>query len=177
MLLVLLYMAAVAAGAYFNKDFIVANPSKAIILGILALFGLVIVNDISKIPRRMLARKQLAHLTGEATGHVTSHYEDTYEVWDEERGSYDRRSRGTVVSYQFEVNGQTYTGQGYGSWALKDREYQQVYYDPKNPGDNCTKAHYKNVTQSHLISSLIYMAIAVAIMYGIMQLIIWGMHR
>lgn len=177
MLLVLLYFGAIGAWVYFNQAFIAENPTKTIYLGILALFGLVIVNDIGNIPKRMRARKQLAHLTGEATGHVTSHYEDTYEVWDEERGSYDRRSRGTVVSYQFQVNGQTYTGQGYGSWAAKDREYQQIYYDPRNPSDNCTKAHYKKVTQSHLVSSLIYMAIFVAVLYGIMQLIIWATHR
>lgn len=174
-MLVMLYFIAVAAVIYFGKDTIMTNPPLAIGLFILSLFGLVIVTEINRIPKILRARKAMAHLTGVADGRITSHYEDTYESWDEDRGTYETRSRGTVVSYEFEVNGQIYKGSGYGSWALGSREHQPILYDPNNPSDNCTKAHYNSQTKTHFVGSILYMAIGLAALFGFFKLMFWFM--
>ncbi|MBO4927427.1 MAG: hypothetical protein J5379_04165 [Clostridiales bacterium] len=170
-----LYLIGIAVAVYFGRDYIVNDPKTTIILFIVALFGFVIVSEVGRIPRRIRAKKAMAHLTGIATGRIKSHYEDTYESWDSERETYETRSRGTVVSYEFEVDGKTYTGSGYGSWAIKNRQYQPICYDPQNPSDNCTQAHYNSQTKSHLFSSLLYMAICLLILYGVFRLLFWIM--
>ena len=170
-MLVFLYFIAIAVGIYFGKDTIMANPSLAAGLFFVAFFGYVIVFYLDGIPKRRRAKKALAHLTGVANGRILSHYEDTYQSWDSERGTYDTMSRGTVVSYEFEVNGVTYTGSGYGSWTRKNRQYQPILYDPQNPSDNCTKAHYDRQTKSNCISSLLYIAISLAAFYAFCKLL------
>ena len=172
-MLVFLYLLAIVAVLYFYKEPILTNPPLAIGLFIASLFGYVLVSELNGIPKRKRARKAMALLTGEANARITSHYEDTYESYDSERGTYETHSRGTVVSYEFEVNGVTYTGSSYGSWARKYREYQPVLYDPQNPSDNCTRAHYNSKTKSHYIANTLYMAIALAAIYGFFRFFTW----
>ena len=174
-MLVFLYFIAIAVVIYFGRGTILTNPPLAIGLFFAALFGYVIVFELNGIPKRKRAKKAMAHLTGVANGRVKSHYEDTYEAYDSDRGTYETRSRGTVVSYEFEVNGVTYTGSSYGSWSRKYREYQPVLYDPQNPSDNCTQAYYNSKTKSHYIGSVLYMAIGLAALFAFFKLLAWLM--
>ena len=43
-----------------------------------------------------------------------------------------------IVSYEFEVDGKTYKGQGEGSSSSKEGETQTICYDPSDPTVNCT---------------------------------------
>ena len=113
---ILLYVAAVAAFVYFGgMKYVARDPISGIIFIVVAVLAFYIAVELNQLPKKLRARKQLAHLTGRAQGRITSHYADEYEVRDDENKIH-RRSRGTVISYEFEVAGQTYKGSGYGSW-------------------------------------------------------------
>ena len=43
-----------------------------------------------------------------------------------------------IISYEFEVDGKTYKGQGEGSSSSKEGEIQTICYDPSDPNVNCT---------------------------------------
>lgn len=51
-----------------------------------------------------------------------------------------------MVSYEFEVNGQTYTGEGMGNPDVQERNYQTICYDPSDPNINCTFYYMKSKT-------------------------------
>ena len=60
------------------------------------------------------------------------------------------------ISYQFEVNGQVYYGEGEGSGAFWERDKQTICYDPNDPDDNCTLYYLNSKTKSHFLKTLLF---------------------
>lgn len=168
-MVILLYFAGLAAFVYCGGMNYVRDTKSGIIFIVVAVIGLYLAAELNQIPGKLRARKQLAHLTGRTEGQVTSHYEDEYEERDED-GDIHRRSRGTVIYYEFEVGGVTYTGSGYGSWALWKRDHQTICYDPDHPEDNLPLNEYNSKTKTHIIGTLLYVIISFAILFGIIML-------
>ena len=52
------------------------------------------------------------------------------------------------VTYEFEVDGQTYTGKGEGSPAFQVRKHQLICYDPSDPNLNCTLFYLNSYLRS-----------------------------
>ena len=83
--------------------------------------------------------------SGTAEGRITEHHWDTHLVSSGvgtgrtmKEDTIDATDSIFMVSYEFEVDGKTYTGQGEGSPAFQVRKVQTICYDPSDPNDNCT---------------------------------------
>ena len=83
--------------------------------------------------------------SGRAEGRITEHHWDTHLVSSGvgtgrtmKEDTIDATDSIFMVSYEFEVDGKTYTGQGEGSPAIQVRKAQTICYDPSDPNDNCT---------------------------------------
>ena len=113
-MVIFLYFVGLAVFVKFRGMDMLRDEKSGLIFVVVATVGLFIAVEINEIPKKLRARKMLAHLTGRAEGRITSHYQDTYETRDEDDNIHTN-SRGTVISYEFDVNGNTYKGQGYGS--------------------------------------------------------------
>ena len=88
---------------------------------------------------------------------------DFYESNDSESSdSYEYR---TVISYQFEVNGQIYTGEGEGNGAFWQKDKQMICFDPNDPDDNCTLYYLNSKTKSHFLKTVIFFFVVLIIMY------------
>ena len=97
------------------------------------------------------------------TATVSMHQKD-------EDGNWHRNSRGTVIYYEFEAGGNTYTGQGYGSWKRANREHQTICYDPDHPEDNLPLYDIDSKTKTHFIGLLLYLVVSFAIFFGLIWL-------
>ena len=168
-MIIILYFVGLAAFVKFWGVEMMHDVKSGIILVVGATIGLYLAVEINSIPRKLRARKQLAHLTGRAEGRISSHYEDTYETEDED-GDKHTNSRGTVIYYEFDVGGMTYTGQGYGSWKRANREHQTICYDPDHPEDNLPLYDIDSKTKTHFIGLLLYLVVSFAIFFGLIWL-------
>ena len=166
---IILYCVVLGIVVKFYGMELMHDEKSAIIFVVGATIGLYLAVEINSIPRKLRARKQLAHLTGRAEGRITSHYEDTYETKDED-GNWHRNSRGTVIYYEFEAGGNTYTGQGYGSWKRANREQQTICYDPDHPEDNLPLYDVDSKTKTNFLGLLLYLIISFAVFFGIIWL-------
>ena len=168
-MIIILYFVVLGIVVKFYGMELMHDEKSAIIFVVGATIGLYLAVEINSIPRKLRARKQLAHLTGRAEGRITSHYEDTYETEDED-GDKHTNSRGTVIYYEFDVGGMTYTGQGYGSWKRANREHQTICYDPDHPEDNLPLYDIDSKTKTHFIGLLLYLVMSFAIFFGLIWL-------
>ena len=167
-MITILYCIGLAVLIKFKGMDLIRDEKSGLIFVMAAVFGLFIAIQLDSIPRKLRARKQLAHLTGRAEGRVTSHYEDTYETQDVD-GNWHRNSRGTVIYYEFDAGGSTYTGQGYGSWKRANREQQTICYDPEHPEDNLPLYDVDSKTKVHFFSTLL----SVVIVYALIAAVFW----
>jgi len=151
------------------------DTKSAVIFMVVIVIGFYLSVELDQLPRKLRARKQLAHLSGRAEGRITSHYEDEYETRDPEDNSIHRHSRGTVISYEFDVGGLTYTGRGYGSWAIGKKEHQTICYDPEHPEDNLPLHEVNSKTKTNFIGVFLYVIISFAIFFGFIFLYVWLM--
>ena len=71
----------------------------------------------------------------------------------------------TIISYQFEVNGRVYYGEGEGNGAFWQRDKQMICYDPNDPDDNCTLYYLNSKTKSHFLKTVIFFVVMLALMY------------
>ena len=168
-MMILLYVAGMMAFVYFGGMEHVRDTQSGVIFTVVAVILFVVAVELNQLPQKLRARKQLAHLTGRTQGRITSHYEDEYEVTDEDN-TVHRRSRGTVIYYEFEVGGNTYTGSGYGSWALGKRDHQTICYDPEHPEDNLPLHDVDSKTKTHIFGTILYVVIMFAIIIGLAML-------
>ncbi len=171
---IILYCIGLAAFVKFWGMDMLRDPKSAGIFIAVAVVGLFLAVEINSIPKKLRARKKLAHLTERTEGRITNHYEDTYQTRDEE-GRLETRSRGMVIFYEFEVGETTYKGSGYGSWAFGKTKQQTICYDPNNPDDNLPLADYNSQTKTHFFGSLLYLAISAAFFYGVFKFFFWIM--
>ena len=127
---------------------------------------LLVVFELSRIPKRLKAKAAFSHLSGRATGTITDYRKERiprYESNDPESSdSYEYR---TIISYQFEVNGQIYTGEGEGNGAFWQKDKQMICYDPNDPDDNCTLYYLNSKTKSHFLKTVIFFFVVLIIMY------------
>ncbi len=97
--------------------------------------------------------------SGRAEGRILEHHWDTFFTSGVRDGSsmkedtIDSTDSVFMVTYEFEVNGQTYTGKGEGSPSFQAREKQTICYDPSDPNDNCTLYYYNG--QAHKADKVI----------------------
>lgn len=128
--------------------------TKYLLIGLL-IFTIVftIVNRIRfhspKIQERLKAAKKereerYRNYTGRAEGKIIEHHWETYLKSGVGTGrtmkedTIDATDSVFYVTYEFEVDGQTYVGKGEGSPAFQVRKYQTICYDPSDPNLNCT---------------------------------------
>ncbi|MBO7565129.1 MAG: hypothetical protein J6T40_09875 [Clostridiales bacterium] len=175
-MITILYCIGLAVLIKFKGMDLIRDEKSGLIIVIAAVFGLFIAIQLDSIPRKLRARKQLAHLTGRAEGRITSHYVDTYETEDED-GDKHTNSRGTVIYYEFDVGGNTYTGQGYGSWKRANREHQTICYDPDHPEDNLPLYDIDSKTKTHFIGLLLYLVVSFAIFFGLIWLFFFVIYK
>lgn len=133
---------------------------------IAAFLGFLILFELSRIPGRMRAKKAFAHLSGRTMGTVVNLYEDKTLITSANQSSdgrdhYDSR---TIVTYQYEVNGQLHTGEGEGSGAFRDRKQQMICYDPEDPGNSCTLYFLNSKTKSHFVQTLVTVVIMLVLL-------------
>ncbi|MCR5617266.1 MAG: hypothetical protein K6F83_03145 [Clostridiales bacterium] len=87
-------------------------------------------------------------LSGRTEGRIIEHHWEDHGIstGPHKNSEEDMDVTDTVfmVTYEFEVNGQTYTGNGAGSPSFGERESQMICYDPSDPEDNCTMYFYKS---------------------------------
>lgn len=140
-----------------------ANPYVIIIVAFIALM---VLTELLSIPKRIKARAAFKNLTGRAMATVTDYRkvrELRYRSTDSETNdSYEYK---TYISYQFEVNGQVYTGEGEGDGAFWKKDRQMICYDPSDPNDNCTLYTVDSMTKSHFLKTLIFIIVALVIFY------------
>ena len=171
----LLYVVALVFFVKFYGVEYIKDTKSGIIFIIIAMVGLYMSVELSLIPEKLRARKKLAHLTGRAEGRITDHREERIDVRDE-NDNWKSEYKGTIISYEFDVGGVTYTGSGYGSWALWKREHQTICYDPDNPSDNLPLADVNSKTKTHFLGTLLYLAICFGVLFGIIFFFIWLMN-
>ena len=142
------------SAAVLPIDFTLLQRFAPYIIGFIILL---VIFDLSRIPKRLKAKAAYSHLSGRATGTVTNYRKERilrYESTDpEQNDSYEYL---TIISYQFEVNGRVYTGEGEGSGAFWQRDKQTICYDPNDPDDNCTLYYLNSKTKSHFLKTLIF---------------------
>lgn len=123
--------------------------------------------ELMKIPRRIKAKAAFSHLSGRAMATVTDYHKERilrYESTDPESSdSYEYR---TIISYQFEVNGQIYTGEGEGNGAFWKKNKQMICYDPNDPDENCTLYFLNSTTKSHFLSTVIFYVVMLLVIYA-----------
>ena len=119
------------------------------------------------------AREKYKNYTGRAEGRILEHewvrhYTGTK---DSETGD-DNYDLLFMVKYEFEVNGQTYRGEGEASGSIKGRKTQTICYDPADPNQNCSLYYLNSQTTSpSCLRLLIYILIRLAIVIGVIFLI------
>ena len=172
----LLYVVALVFFVKFYGVEYIKDTKSGIIFIIIAMVGLYISVELSLIPEKRRARKKLAHLTGRAEGRITNHREERIDVRDE-NDNWKSEYKGTIIYYEFEVGGQTYTGSGYGSWSLGKKEHQTICYDPANPSDNLPLAEVNSKTKTHILGTLLYLAICFGLLFGIIFFFAWLINR
>ena len=133
---------------------------------IVGFIGLLVIFELSRIPKRLKAKAAFSHLSGRAMGTVTNYRKERilrYESHDSETS--DSYEYLTIISYQFEVNGRVYYGEGEGNGAFWQRDKQMICYDPSDPNDNCTLYTVDSMTKSHFLKTLIFIIVALVIFY------------
>ena len=141
-----------------------AWPIIALLAGFLILF------ELSRIPARLKAKKAYSHLSGRAMGTVINRYEEKILLTDYHNSSDDRDhyQYKTIVTYQYEVDGQIHTGEGEGSGALWHRKHQMICYDPSDPGDSCTLFYLNRETKSHVLQTFIAIIACVVVVFFVL---------
>lgn len=92
--------------------------------------------------------------TGRAEGKIIEHHWETFMKSGVGTGrtmkedTIDSSDSVFYVTYEFEVDGQTYTGKGEGSPAFQVRKYQLICYDPSDPNLNCTLFYLNSYLRS-----------------------------
>ena len=90
---------------------------------------------------REIAQEKYKNYTGRVEGRVLeSHWVKSNPgkyIRDPETGRVDSQEE-FIVTYEFLVDGRTYTGTGVGSTSPSRRQYQPICYDPADPNQNCT---------------------------------------
>ena len=85
---------------------------------------------------------RLNRFSGRADGRITEHHREHImnpSKWSKHNdGEVDDMDSVYIVSYEFEVDGKTYKGQGEGSSSSREGEIQTICYDPSDPNVNCT---------------------------------------
>ena len=128
--------------------------------------GLLVIFELSRIPKRLKAKAAFSHLSGRAMGTVTNYRKERilrYESHDSETS--DSYEYLTIISYQFEVGGRVYYGEGEGNGAFWQRDKQMICYDPNDPDDNCTLYYLNSKTKSHFLKTVIFFVVMLALMY------------
>lgn len=174
-MILLLYCVGLIVVVYFWGPYFIRDVISGIIFIVVVVVGLYMAVELNSLPKKLRARKQLAHLTGRTEGRITSHYEERIDVRDE-NGNWKSDPNGTVIFYEFEVGGQTYTGKGYGSWARGKREQQTICYDPNNPSDNLPLHDLDRRTKTNFIGTFLYVIISFALFFGVIMLFAWIMR-
>ena len=95
-----------------------------------AFIALIVLTELLSIPKRIKAKAAFKNLTGRAMATVTDYRkvrELRYRSTDSETNdSYEYK---TYISYQFEVNGQVYTGDGEGNGAFWKKDNSGYYVE------------------------------------------------
>ena len=92
--------------------------------------------------------------TGRAEGKIIEHHWETFLKSGVGTGrtmkedTIDSSDSVFYVTYEFEVDGQTYTGKGEGSPAFQVRKHQLICYDPSDPNLNCTLFYLNSYLRS-----------------------------
>ena len=92
--------------------------------------------------------------TGRAEGKIIEHHWETYMKSGVGTGrtmkedTIDASDSDCYVTYEFEVDGQTYIGKGEGSPAFQVRKHQTICYDPSDPNLNCTLFYLNSYLRS-----------------------------
>lgn len=88
------------------------------------------------------------YYTGRAEGRILKRRWESSSVSGARNGSVMKEdSMGSsdlakIVTYEFEVNGKTYTGKGIGCPHFQERKKQTICYNPSNPNENCTLYYF-----------------------------------
>lgn len=99
--------------------------------------------------------ERYTNYTGRAEGKIIEHHWDTHLVSSGvgtgrtmKEDTIDATDSDFFVTYEFEVDGQTYIGKGEGSPAFQVRKHQTICYDPSDPNLNCTLFYLNSYLRS-----------------------------
>ena len=84
----------------------------------------------------------LKNLSGRIDGKILEHHWEKRGKFNHTGDPIDDFDEVFMVTYEFEVNGQTYTGKGEGSPAFQAKGKQTICYDPSDPNVNCTLYYF-----------------------------------
>ena len=83
-------------------------------------------------------------LSGRIKGRILEHHWEKRGKFNYSQDPINDFDEVFMVTYEFEVNGQTYTGKGEGRPAFQEKERQTICYDPSDPNVNCTLYYYND---------------------------------
>ena len=90
---------------------------------------------------REAAQVKYKNYTGRVEGRVLEYHwvksNPGKYIRDPETGRVETQDE-FIVTYEFVVDGRTYTGTGVGSTSPSRRKFQLICYDPSDPDQNCT---------------------------------------
>ena len=117
-----------------------------IFAAVFTIIGRIRFNSDSNQERLQKKRKEreecFKRLSGRAEGRIVEHHWDRYGEYNYTRDPINDFDYLFMVTYEFVVNGQTYTGKGEGDPAFQAKKKQTICYDPSNPDENCTLYYY-----------------------------------
>ncbi len=159
-------------------DFLVnlgVDPERALMVSglglvVIGFIAVALLSQLLLLPGQVKNKKRMKHLTGRAVGTILN---GTLYTETENYGHQNGQTGETttthryIVTYEFEVNGVTYRGQGEGSYAFWEKKRQKICYDPQNPEDNCTLFLYNSKTDTNILKRVFSVSIWVIILFAI----------
>lgn len=125
---------------------------RYLLIGMVVFFAIFILVNRSSAKERLQnivkeEQDRFKKLTGRAEGRILEHHWENYSNplsagRQHKEDSMDDSDTVFMVTYEFEVNGQTYKGHGEGSPSFSRRKTQPICYDPSDPNQNCTLYYY-----------------------------------
>ena len=125
------------------------------------------------LPQQIRNKRKMAYMSGRAEGRILTSRTDRHEhVTGSGRDKEYHSTYHCMLTYEFDVDGVTYTGSGEGSGAFWQQKHQTICYDPNNPDDNCTLYYYNDKTDTHVLRNVLRIVLWTAISFGVLMLIL-----
>lgn len=154
-----------------SSDFLqIAFGLGLILVGFIVFLVIV---ELLELPQHKRNKHKMEYLSGRTEGKILTRslVRDEYITGSGRNKEYNSSYR-CMLTYEFEVDGISYTGKGEGAGAFWKKESQTICYDPNNPNDNCTLFFYNSKTDTNIVRTVFSFLGRLLIFFGIFYLIL-----